>query len=364
MAGVDKNAGIPVHRGSPASRSLYVDNHRVRGPVLSEQQIRLHYGVDRLVAPLPRTSHTESVQVSNFQFDTTSASNSVIQCKRNRRRRERAQARQSQQQVENRQRKRRFLWNRHQREQRLAAEARRGHDGPNPVVKQFDGRVCFGELNMEGSNQEKLEKLVVLAQRKRWEITVVPETRPTTNNRHKREEPGSTCRFWNYEGWTMIMTNFVGILLDPEWAEAWAAFNFPKWRSETGRVISIVLPRDPRARPGKQCNAQPLVITGVWAPISSASDESLDVFWDEVLSVSTTTQIAFKPQSASTKRVCETSLHLLFGDFNAQVHEGAAQEEQVGIVGRFRPPHRHIRDEYAFDKIAAMNGWVLADSFG
>lgn len=46
-------------------------------------------------------------------------------------------------------------------------------------------------------------------------------------------------------------------------------------------------------------------------------------------------------------------------------HPRPCREEDAevasNLVGRFRPPFRRVLDEYAYDKVAAMDDWVLAD---
>lgn len=59
---------------------------------------------------------------------------------------------------------------------------------------------------MSKSNPEKLEAL--------WEITLVSERDPAARN--ARQAAPVQCRHWKWEGWELIHTGFVGILLNPE----------------------------------------------------------------------------------------------------------------------------------------------------
>lgn len=60
-----------------------------------------------------------------------------------------------------------------------------------------------------------------------------------------------------------------------------ASFSVSKVSVRLGPGVSIVLPRDPAARPGQQ--AQSFLVTAVWAPTSTdANRDEIDVFWDGV----------------------------------------------------------------------------------
>ena len=96
---------------------------------------------------------------------------------------------------------------------------------------------------IEKSNPEKLEQFVCLAAHRGWEVTIVSACCPTA--RGARQNPQVNCWHWKWEGWELIDTGSVGILLNPDWSHAWHTHRAPKYRSPTGRVLSLVLPRDP-----------------------------------------------------------------------------------------------------------------------
>ncbi|CAE8687861.1 unnamed protein product [Polarella glacialis] len=376
MAVLAKGAGdVSVYHDSPASGVIHAQSGHEHDTAPSRQPACVQNGAVR-AAPLSRLSRTQpqyvgsniSANSSQHQFCILDGmrpeEHTHVQSARNRKRREHHQRRQQERRVEERRQKRRFLWNRVQREERVAQRVRVNLQlMPPATVQPQHGLIKVGLINMEKSNQEKLESLVHLAASRGWEVTAVPEASPTTFRRANDAAPQS-CRFWYYEGWTFVSTGLVGILLDPAWSEAWSAFRFPKHRAESGRVLSIVLPRDPMARPGEQAPA--FLVTAAWAPVSSVQDMApLEVFWDEV-NAAALRQMEIKPQSALTSHFTDYTPHMILGDFNAQVFEHPPVDDHDAsnvVVGNHRPPHWHQLDEVVFDKIAGIGGWVNADSF-
>ena len=279
------------------------------------------------------------------------------QSSRNRKRRERHQHRMVQKQNEARAKKRRMLWNRWCREQRIANERERDRElTPVHVTPTNPGMVRIGSINMEKSNPDKLELLVCLAASRQWEITVVSECTPTT--RTARQNPLQQCRHWRWEGWELIHTGSVGILLSPAWSTAWHTFQATKHRSSSGRVLSIVLPRDPSSSPGPSVPSW--IVTAVWAPVSTSPLELLDELWEEVRAAAMK-EISFRPVCALASSMHEYTPHVIAGDWNAQLHEPS--DEPSEVMGRYHPPARRQLDEYAYSKVLAMGNWVHADSF-
>eukprot|EP00435_Cladocopium_sp_Y103_P026824 s2439_g6.t1 len=86
-------------------------------------------------------------------------------------------------------------------------------------------------------------------------------------------------------------------------------------------------------------------------PLSTSTTEQLDEFWDDV-ACATRRDGQFRPAG----RIVTA------GDFNAQLYEPEDAELSSNIVGRFRPPFRHMLNEYAYDRVASLDDWVLADS--
>ena len=175
-------------------------------------------------------------------------SSSHLQSDRNRKRRDRHQIRMHERARKERACKRRLLWNRLQREARIAAEVDAERTAlPTCKFEAQPGQVRIGCVNMEKHNPDKLECLVRLAAARGWEVTLVSECAPTTRRGNSAQ---TTCRHWKWEGWELIHTGSVGILLDPSWSAAWHVFSAPKCRSSSGRVLSVALPRDPMANKG------------------------------------------------------------------------------------------------------------------
>ena len=257
-----------------------------------------------------------------------------------------------------------MVWNRVQRVARLEEEAGRLEE-EEAHLRQLPGRrlghVIIGEINMEKSNQSKLEGLVSLARLRGWEIVAVAECGPTA----RRATAGSQCRHWQHEGWEMVMTNFAGVLLSPAWAAAWHAWQAPNRRSSTGRVITVALPKDPDSRPGGRKAIPAMMVSAVWAPLATSPDEELEEFWDEVAEASTMNGDSFTARSGITRSLDACSLHVVAGDWNSQVHcdEGAdGGDDGARVCGPHKPSHRHFRDKYVHERIMAMEGWVHADS--
>ena len=325
-------------------------------------------GVWGSAASLPVSSSTSHIRSGgNFSHSQSpiyvnhnhlfSHETSPVQSTRNKRRRERHQLRIQQKHAEDRAKKRRMIWNNLQ--QRVAQN--RDFDRPNlpdSRVSPEAGYVRIGNLNMEKSNPEKLEQLCCLAAHRGWEVTIVSECCPTS--RSARQALPTTCRHWKWEGWELVHTGSVGVLLNPHWSHAWHTFQAPKHRSEPGRVLSLVLPRDPASAPSHR----PLswIVTAVWAPISTSTVEALDEFWDEVACASRR-ESTFRPQCGLVSSIHEHTPHVIAGDFNAQLFEPLDHEDATPLVGRFRPPCRHQLDTYAYDKVASLDDWVHADSF-
>ena len=286
-------------------------------------------------------------------------SSSHLQSDRNRKRRDRHQIRMHEKARRERACKRRMLWNRVQREARIAAEV----DAERTVLPtcKFEaqpGQVRIGCVNMEKHNPDKLECLVRLAAARGWEVTLVSECAPTTRRGNSVQ---TTCRHWKWEGCELIHTGSVGILLDPSWSAAWHVFSAPKCRSQSGRVLSVALPRDPMAKKGDPIAVW--VASAVWAPVSTSPLEELDDFWDEVGAVASGS-FKFTPQTPLAKAVHEFTPHVVAGDFNAQLYEQEGDDLDIpsGVLGQYRPRNRHMLDEYAFGKVVAMGDWVHADS--
>ena len=274
---------------------------------------------------------------------------SFVQSNRNRKRRERHQARMQRKQETNRHMKRRMIWNRMQREERIARDqAADQKQLPHIQVPAQPGYVRIGNINLEKSNPEKLEQLVCLAAHRGWEVTLVSECCPTARG----ARPQVNCRHWKWEGWELIHTGSVGILLNPDWSHAWHTHRAPKDRSPTGRVLSIVLPRDPLSDAGQRPPSW--IVTAVWAPVSTSSVDELDTFWDEI-ACATRRECQFRPDSRLTATLHEHTPHVLGGDFNAQVFEDVHEADASPLMGRYRPPCRHQLDEYAFDKISSLD---------
>ena len=275
---------------------------------------------------------------------------------RNRKRRERHQNRVREKAHLERERKRRMIWNQVCRENRLREnQAQEQELVPSNGPPTLDGHVRIGAINMEKSNPEKLEQLVRLASRRNWEIVVVSEVSPTS--RHHRQ-PIQQCRHWKWEGWEMVHTGMVGVLLNPSWSAAWHAYRAPKHRSNTGRVLSVALPCDPSTDPLRRPSVW--IVTAVWAPISTSTTEELDEFWDEVEHAASTTELAFSPSCALSSAISSNTLHMVAGDWNAQLYEDPA--EPADVLGRYRPTARHQVDDYATCRVMALGRWVHADS--
>ena len=214
---------------------------------------------------------------------------------------------------------------------------------------------------MEKFNPDKLESLVWLAARRGWEVTVVPECCPTSQALRQQAVP--TYRHWKWEGWELVHTGKVGVLLNPVWSAAWHSLGAPKHRSASGRVVTLILPRDPAE--SEVSRAQAWLVSGVWAPVSTSSSEDIEEFWDDVAAVSRC-EVTFTPQASPLIRRVDVSIpQVIAGDFNAQLFEPEPTEDEppAGILGRFRPPCRHQLDELAFNKVLALGDWVHADSF-
>lgn len=365
--GAGPNQTVP---GLPASSSEF--NVIFEAVPSDPINISPHVGVE-FAAPLPDSSSNSYACHSGLVCQPIFSAQSSMQCEgvaqfshtqvfteqssRNRKRRERHQHRMVQKQNEARAKKRRMLWNRWCREQRIANEQERGRElTPVHVTPTTPGMVRIGSINMEKSNPDKLELLVCLAASRQWEITVVSECTPTT--RTARQNPLQQCRHWRWEGWEMIHTGSVGILLSPAWSSAWHTFQATKHRSSSGRVLSIVLPRDPSSSPGPSVSSW--IVTAVWAPVSTSSLEILDEFWEEVHAAAMK-EISFRPVCALASSMHEYTPHVIAGDWNAQLHEPI--DEPSEVMGRYHPPARHQLDEYAYSKVLAMGNWVHADSF-
>ena len=156
---------------------------------------------------------------------------------------------------------------------------------------------------IEKSNPEKLEQLVCLAAHRGWEVTIVSACCPTA--RGARQNPQVNCWHWKWEGWELIDTGSVGILLNPDWSHAWHTHRAPKYRSPTGRVLSLVLPRDPLSDTGQRPPSW--LVTAVWAPVSTSTVEELDTFWDEI-ACATRRECQFRPESRLTATLHEHTL--------------------------------------------------------
>ncbi|CAK9031066.1 unnamed protein product, partial [Durusdinium trenchii] len=156
----------------------------------------------------------------------------------------------------------------------------------------------------------------------------------------------------------MVHTGMVGVLLNPSWSAAWHAYRAPKHRSNTGRVLSVALPCDPSTDPLRRPSVW--IVTAVWAPISTSTTEELDEFWDEVEHAASTTELAFSPSCALSSAISSNTLHMVAGDWNAQLYEDPA--EPADVLGRYRPTARHQVDDYATCRVMALGRWVHADS--
>lgn len=332
-------------------------------------------GVEDHAAPLPVSSSTSSARRSGMSLDINHSSHVSIetsflnvqpeamhsmqvpvfpsQSVRNQRRRERHRQHQIAKANRQRDQRRRMLWNKHQREERIATLQHEEQNlVPRILVEAVPGHVRIGSINMEKSNPEKLENLVHLAAQRGWEVTVVSECAPTS--RHARLQFAG-FKYWKWEQWEFIHTGQVGILLNPVWSHAWHASKGRKHRSDSGRVCTFELPRDPAVdSPDFQAR---WLLTGVWAPISTAPQTDLDDFWDDV---ATAGQCAFWHMSPHVP-------HVIAGDFNSQVFEEDLSDDRLPsnpVLGQYKPPHRHQLDTYVLEKIMAIEGdWVHADSF-
>lgn len=80
--------------------------------------------------------------------------------------------------------------------------------------------------------------------------------------------------------------------------------------------------------------------------MSTSTTEQLDEFWDDV-TAATRREGHFRPVGRLVTALNDVTPHVLAGDFNAQLYEPDA-ELTSNIVGRFRPPFRHMLDEYAY----------------
>eukprot|EP00435_Cladocopium_sp_Y103_P023322 s794_g5.t1 len=150
----------------------------------------------------------------------------------------------------------------------------------------------------------------------------------------------------------------VGILLNPEWSAIWHAFRAPKHRSSTGRVLSLVLPRDPNALPSSKPPSW--VVTAVWAPVSTSTTDELDEFWDEVAHETAAEAVTFSPACTLTHALGSHTPHIIAGDWNTQLYEDPSEPNE--ITGQYRPRARHHTDEYATSKVLSLGSWVHADS--
>lgn len=299
----------------------------------------------------PNDSHTVSflhAQPVNDQFLPVSHLQS--QSFRNRRRCERHRRHQLDKANRQRAHRRRMLWNQFQREQHIATlQAEEQHLGPQILVDAIPGQARIGSVNMEKSNPDKLENLVHLAAQRGWEITVVSECAPTSRN--TRLQPGTGFRHWTWEQWEFVHAGQVGILLNPAWSQAWHCFNGKKHRSDSGRLCTLELPRDPALASSR--GAASWLLTEVWAQVSTADVSVLDEFWDDV---------------ACATRVLPSHIpHVIAGDFNSQVFEDDDLNNRVSgnpVLGQYKPPNRHQLDTYVLEKILTLDGdWVHADSF-
>lgn len=288
-------------------------------------------------------SHNVHVQVAH------------VQSQRNRNRILRHQRHQQQKAQKERQQRRRMLWNQHQREQRIATE--QVEDSklvPTIQTEAVAGQIRIGSINMEKSNPEKLEQLTLLAAKHGWEVTVVSECGSTS--RAARRQPFAGFKYWKWENWEFVHTGHVGILLNPTWSEAWHKFKARKHRSDSGRTITLDLPRDPHSLDYR--GAANWLITGVWAPVSTVPQEELDSFWDEIAGAT----------SSDGWQMSDHVPHIVAGDFNSQVFEPQDDDNPSlssnPIVGQYKPPNRHQLDSFVYERILALGGdWVHADSF-
>lgn len=310
---VGKGAGGQhVSRDLPASSAMFAMSHHSTVPhepnsnvfsngvgaaaSLSDFSSIRHF---RSSGPVPSSSNTLHDVLQGNLHET-----SFVQSNRNRKRRERHQARMQRKQETNRHMKRRMIWNRMQREERIARDqAADQKQLPHIQVPAQPGYVRIGNINIEKSNPEKLEQLVCLAAHRGWEVTIVSECCPTA--RGARQNPQVNCWHWKWEGWELIHTGSVGILLNPDWSHAWHTHSTPKYRSPTGRVLSLVLPRDPLSDTGQRSPSW--LVTAVWAPVSTSTVEELDTFWDEI-ACATRRECQFRPESRLTATLHEHTL--------------------------------------------------------
>ena len=174
---------------------------------------------------------------------------------------------------------------------------------------------------------------------------MVSECLPTA--RSQRSGPTVPCRHWKWEGWEVIHTGMVGVLLSPAWSAAWHEYSAPKLRSASGRVLSIALPRD--LAEGHVNTVEPWVVTRFGMRWRSLLARAMIFLRSRGLSQGYT--------SSPRTLWLATSTHK---SMNMRV---AASMSRLACWGAIDRATDTCWTSLLFEPVAAMGEWVQADSF-